>query len=207
MRTVLAFILALSFPPPVHRWVPRFERTYIRMEVGETHSIGVRAIPTNSPPAWKPWIFLVTDPAIAHVDAVMTTPAAMDVLVTGLAPGQAGLYVEGVAVQLAFVTVDVACGSEEAISVATPVVKTIVGKPVTLRAETPIAHRTAFTWYRGRSGDESQPIAGAAGPELTLTPETRGTEYVWVRATTPCSTSTAELRIDAQPPKQRAARR
>ena len=206
-RTALAYVLALGFPPLLFGWTARLSTTYVRVEVGATRNVGVRAIPIGSPlSTFTPWVFVSTDPAIAHVDTTMSTPAPIDVPVTGVGPGTAGLYVQGKSPAFAFVNIEVVCRAEGPIENATPVVKIIAGKPVTLRVETPIAHRTAFTWYRGRNGDKSQPIGGAAGPELVLTPE-RGTEYVWVLATTPCSTSSAEFRIDVQPSKQRALRR
>jgi hypothetical protein len=204
MRAALAFILALAYTPT---WSPVFNRTYFRVKVGETRTVQAAPLQMGYPERgpWTDWIFRSTRPAIAHVEGEMLRPVAIEIAVTGIAPGEAGIFIESYSRDRTWVTIDVVCGDEELLN-ATPVVKTLAGRPATLRVETPDADRTAFTWYRGRIDNVSQPIANA-GPELVLTPETRGTEYYWVRATTTCSRQSAEFVVEAQAPKQRSARR
>lgn len=209
MRRALLLLAMVSLATTAAAaWYPEFNPTYVRVEVGETRWVRVRAIWTGLMIVpWSNWFFDSTDPRIAHIDDVMVQSGVKDIAITGVAPGEAGLFVHGYASNRPRVAVDVVCGVETTIENATPEVRTIAGKPATLRVETPIAHRTAFTWYRGRNGDTSQPIVGATGPQATLTPQGQGTEYAWVLATTPCSRSAAEFRIDALTPKQRASRR
>jgi alpha-tubulin suppressor-like RCC1 family protein len=57
-----------------------------------------------------------------------------------------------------------------------------------------------YQWFRGQSGDTSQPVAGATG-RLLVTPALRETASFWVRATNPLGTadSTAALVTVTQP--------
>lgn len=206
-RTLLLLVLVSVATTAAGAWYPVFDPTYVRVEVGETRWVRVRTVWTGIMIVpWSNWYFGSTHPLIAHIDDVMVNSGTKDIAITGVAPGEAGLYLHGYALNRPYVAVDVVCGVETAIANATPEVKTVPGKGVTLRVETPIADRTAFTWYRGRAGDLSRPLAGE-GPQLTWVPPTHGRHQVWVRATTPCSTSTAEFVIDALAPRQRAARR
>ena len=204
MRVALAFILALAYTPT---WSPVFNRTYFRVRVGETRTVQAAPLQMGYPERgpWTNWIFRSTKPAVARVEGEMLRPVPIEIAVTGIAPGEAGIFIESYSAARRWVTIDVYCG-DEALLNPTPEVKTPVGKPAALRVETPDADRTAYTWYRGRLDDVSQPIANA-GPELTVTPQARGREYYWVRATTTCSRQSAEFVVEAQAPKQRAARR
>jgi hypothetical protein len=63
-----------------------------------------------------------------------------------------------------------------------------------------------YQWYRGRAGDVTHPL-DATGAEFTFTPDAYGPAYVWVAATTVCSSSTAEFRVDVPLVRRRAVRR
>src|SRR5207248_1938087 len=104
-----------------------------------------------------------------------------------------------------WVTIHVICGAEAPIRPAAPVVIARLGQRVTLVVVSDIANRAQFTWYRGREGDRSQPLA-ATGPQIELTATSYGTQYVWVAATTPCSASSAEFQTEVVPPRLRAVR-
>jgi hypothetical protein len=134
---------------------------------------------------------------------VLTNPNRRFIPVTGVAPGTAILTIRNE--EYMSTTIDIFCGHEDPIHAAEPRVVGNIGRPVTLEAVTPIAHRTTFAWYRGRQGDPSSPIS-ASGPELSYTPSA-GTQYVWVLATTPCSSSMAEFRVDGHPARRRTVRR
>lgn len=206
-RALLALVLLSMATTAAAAWYPVFDPTYVRVEVGETRWVRVRTVWTGTMIVpWSNWYFGSTHPLVAHIDDVMVSSATKDIAVTGVAPGEAGLFLHGYALNRPYVAVDVVCGVEPAIANATPEVRTVAGRAVTLRVETPIAHRTAFAWYRGENGDTSRPLAGE-GPQLTWAPPTHGKHQVWVRATTPCSTSAAGFVVEALPPRQRAARR
>lgn len=207
MRSLLA---ALLFATSAYAggWSVDASPTSLRVQVGSTGTVRIYArwsgLTVYYP--WSPWRVFSTRQSIAAAEWVVPTPSTyVYVPVTGIAPGRASLYVDGTAISGGYVDVEVFCGVEEPVVNATPVTATRFGLPVTLRVESPISGRSTFTWYRGRTGDTSSPLPGS-GPSLELTPHEGGTSYVWVLATTTCSSSTAEFRIDATPPKRRSAR-
>jgi hypothetical protein len=180
----------------------------LRVEVGSTATVRIYArwsgITVYYP--WSAWRVFSTRPSVAAAEAHVPNPSTyVYVTVVGIAPGKASLYVDGTAISGQYVDIDVVCGEEAPVVNATPVTAARPGVPVTLRVESRMAGRTTFTWYRGRTGDTSSPIT-AAGPWLELTPNASGTNYVWVMATTTCSSSTAEFVVEVPTPKRRSAR-
>lgn len=182
---------------------PILDLTYVRVEVGETRTVTVRSWWSGIwVRPWHDWVFDTTNRSVAIADGVMKSSLPYDVRITGVAPGTAYLTIQSYPGR--FTQIQVACGTEDPIQPAEASVGGTIGEPVTLRAVTPIAHRTTFAWYHGRVGDLASPLAGS-GPEVELTP-TRATEYAWVLATTPCSASTAEFHVTAHASRRRTAR-
>ena len=203
MKPLLLLVLLISIPPRTPgAWFPHIQPTYLRLEVGETRMAHVRAIWSGVLAVpWKDWVFDTTKRTVAVTSGRMTSSMPYDVSVTGTGPGFTYLKITSFPGEYTFI--EVVCGKEDPIHPAEARVVGAPGKPVTLEAVTPIAHRTTFTWYRGHVGDQSSPIAGS-GPELSFIPQGR-TESVWVLATTPCSSSTAEFLVEV-PVKRRAVR-
>ena len=188
-------------------WTPQMFPRYMRFQVGQTREVevwgtwsGIMAWP------WSDWVIYSTNPNIVSApETVMTSPnQTRFVRVTGVAPGTAKLRIRNYD-KYPVTTIDIFCGKEDPIHAAEAHVVAAIGQPVTLEAITPIAHRTTFTWYRGRQGDSSAPLP-ASGPEISYTPEA-GTQYVWVLAATPCSSSMGEFRVDGRLSKLRTVRR
>lgn len=204
LAAALLLLLALA-PRASAAWLPVRCQNALELKVGETKPARMCVMWSGfSPSPWIDLVFESNNPGVAEARGVMKSSIPIEIPVTAIRPGEAAITQKNLSWPL--VLIFVTCGDEPPIVSATPHVATLVGKPVSLRVETPIAHRTSFAWFYGRTGDRSTPLPGA-GPELAWTPPTRGTHYVWVQATTPCSTTSSELRIDAQAPKQRAARR
>lgn len=201
---LVALVLLASNASAV--WSPQMFPRYMRFRVGETREVEVWGTWSGfSPWPWSDWAIYSTKPNIVSApEIVMTTPSRLFVPVTGVAPGTATLMIRNYD-RYPITTIDIFCGDEDPIRAAEPRVTATIGKPVTLEAVTPIAHRTTFAWYRGRQGDQSSPLS-ALGPEISYAP-VAGTQYVWVLATTPCSSSMAEFRVDGHPSKRRAVRR
>lgn len=205
-----SLFIALLFATSAHAggWSVDASPRSLRVEVGSTETVRIYArwsgITVYYP--WSPWRVFSTRLSVAMAEANVPSPSVyIYVPVTGIAPGKASLYVDGTAISGQYVDIDVVCGEEAPVVNATPVTATRAGVPVTLRVESRMAGRTTFTWYRGRTGDTSLPIA-AAGPSLEFTPHVSGANYVWVMAATPCSSSTAEFMIEVPAPKRRSAR-
>jgi hypothetical protein len=201
---VLVALLALATSASAGGWTPVVEPESVRLEIGETRTVtiwgrwsGWMIVP------WTNWTFDTTDRNIATADGLMTSSQPHQVSITGVAPGKVYLKVSDFTPTYA--TIDVACGVEDPIHAADPLVVATVGRPVTLKAITPIAHRTSFTWYLGRMSDQSSPL-NASGSELSFTP-IAGTQYVWVVARTVCSFSLAEFRVEGRSARQRTVRR
>jgi hypothetical protein len=206
-RRVLALLALLTAAVSASAaWHPVFDTTVVRVEVGQSRTVGVSAMWTGLwVVPWTPWEFQSSAPPIAAVSGRMDSSTPGLALVTGISPGNAAIRVSPYN-NYDYVLINVVCGNEDPIQPAIAEVDAIVGKPVALKAETPIAHRTAFAWYHGRVGDTSQPL-DAVSAEATLVPQTPGVHYAWVMARTPCSSSTAEFRIEVRAAKQRAVRR
>jgi hypothetical protein len=208
MKRALALVaLVLLASNASAAWWPQMFPRYMRFQVGQTQEVevwgtwsGIMAWP------WSDWVIYSTNRNIVSAPpTVMTSPSQrIFVRVTGVAPGTATLMIRNYD-KYPTTTIDIFCGDEDPIHAAEPRIAATIGKPVTLEAVTPIAHRTTFAWYRGRQGDQSSPLS-ASGPEISYAP-VAGTQYVWVLATTPCSSSMAEFRVDGHPSKRRSVRR
>jgi PKD domain len=205
MRKWLVILLIFAAMPAAAAWYPKMETGAVRIQVGETTTVRVVPVWTGIwLVPWHPWVFDSTNPAVARVEGRMDTSWPGEMRITGVRPGRANGVIQGWT-DFYRVEVTVVCASEVPVQAA-PVQQTVkAGESVVLQAQTPIASRTTFTWYRGRVGDQSSPLA-QSGPEITLVAEKPGTQYAWVLATTACSSSTAEFTIDAVVPRRRSAR-
>jgi len=105
-----------------------------------------------------------------------------------------------------YATVEVTCGYIEPLRALTPEIIAKRGEPVKLSVTTINEPGRVLTWYAGRVGDTSHPLA-ANSFDLEITPPGAGTHYVWASAKSPCASSTAEFRIDVLSPRRRAAGR
>lgn len=206
MRRSLAALLLLSLASTASAaWYPRLETGALRLEVGESATVGVTAVWTGIwIVPWSPWVFESTNPRVALVSGEMPDSRPGQMRITALEPGTANAVIRGWT-DFYRVELTVVCGQEERVTAASPYVETRIGTAVSLRAVTPIANRTTFAWYHGRTGDMTYPIH-QAGPEIVYVTDDPGLHSVWVMATTPCSTSTTEFVIDAKPPKRRSSR-
>lgn len=204
-----ALVLAASFvfaTAASAAWYPSIDPTYVRVEVGQTKTATVRAIWTGIwVIPWTPWVFVSSNPSVAQVAGRMDNSLPGTMYITGVKPGNALATIDGWT-SFYSVDIDVVCGREDPIQAALPQQHTLINVPVALRALTPIANRTSFTWYHGHIGDLSHPINGS-GFEIPYVTNDVGAHYAWVLATTPCSQSMAEFRIDAHAPKRRLVRR
>ena len=186
-------------------WYPKLDGNLVRMEVGETVKIRVSAVWTGLwLVPWTPWIFESSRPDVIQVEGAMFNSQPADMRITALRPGEAKGMIRPWSTFYS-VDVTVVCGNESPVQAAEPRQTTKIGEAVALRALTPIAARTTFTWYHGQVGDLSAPIAGS-GPEIAFATNDAGPHYAWVLATTPCSSSTAQFTIDAVSPRRRTAR-
>lgn len=144
-----------------------------------------------------PWDLRTADPSIAvahrfpddHFDIRGVSPG-----ITGIPRSTGGYHVR----------IKVVCGAEAPVTAEQPRIKTRAGETVQLRAVTEIADRTTFQWYEGHSGDTSHPIA-TGGAELPYTASAAAKQYVWVLATTACTSSAAEFELEIAPSRRRAA--
>lgn len=207
MKRAALLTLALLALPAFATWHPVFSPRSVSVAVGDTEIVFADADWSGfSVPVWSNWHIYSSDPAVAAADVIMvTSEPPTPVPVTGIAPGTTSLSLNGDG--RAWVSIEVYCRlPEPAVQAGTPVARVHIGDDVDLVAVSSIAHRSVFTWYEGRIGDTSRPLS-ATGSVFTFTPKKRGAQYVWVRATTPCSTSNAEFRIEAEIPKRRAVRK
>jgi hypothetical protein len=156
-----------------------------------------------------PWhVTFGADGAVAFAEGVLASPKIeADVRITGRAPGTTPLVSPAIGGgRWPLATIHVYCKPEAPVTpVAERIVTTAPERPLTLAVIAMPLPEKAFTWYRGRAGDTSQPIP-AVGPELRFVPETYGTHFVWVSAASACSASMAEFRIDAVRLRRRASR-
>lgn len=212
-RRVLAFVPLLVLASPAWAfWRPHFVPDLVKVEVGKTETVMVHADwPSGISLYSYHWKFVSEDPSIAVVEGEreFLWPEKIsrggEMRITGVRPGQILGYVDGIPPEQSAMYIWVVCGAEDPIQAAAPEQIAATREPIALRALTPIANRTTFTWYLGRTGDTSRPIS-ASGPEIAFVTNDIGTHYAWVLATTPCSSSSAEFRIDAHAPRRRAVR-
>ncbi len=211
MRRALLPLLLLGMAPAALAgyMTPQFERTQVRVAVGESVKVRVKAVYVYFaflPTDFSPWDFESGNRRVAAVSGSMVPdPGAMTTMtITGRSPGKTVAKVKP-ADGNNVVQVTVYCPDEPPVQPAEAHQRTKLGETVTLRAVTQFASRTTFTWYRGPAGDMSSPIA-AGGPEIPFTAGETGLHHVWVMATTACSTTTAQFAVEAFVPKRRTAR-
>lgn len=208
-RTLLLLVIAALAPAALGGYYePRFDRHRVTVHVGETTKVRVTAGYVYFP--WLPsiftrWDFSSGNSSIAQVQGMLDEVDDVGtMLITGRKPGRTHARArpwdsENV------VDVTVVCAAEAPVQAAEPRQATRPGVPVTLRAVTPAAERATFTWYHGRVGEMSAPIANS-GPEVVFASNDHGVQYAWVMATTLCSSSTAQFEIEVTTPRRRSAR-
>lgn len=206
MRKTALFVLAAAIAAPLAAgdWWPDWTPRYMQLMVGEHRTARVLA-------KWSGlvdygngihWSFASDNTYVALGSVDVEDARAHDVDIVAVAPGKA--WIAGVGQR--WVEIDVICGAPEPpVRAAAPVIRARAGEMLTLRALSDIAARSRFTWYLGRDGDTSHPLA-ATGTEIFFVPRTAGTQYLWVNATTPCTASTAEFRIDVSARPRAAGR-
>lgn len=124
--------------------------------------------------------------------------------VMALAPGTAQIMSGG----RVYAAVEVVCSHVEPLRALAPVITAKKGETVKLSVTTPPEPGRVMQWYAGRVGDTTHPLAASGtGADLELTPTNAGTHYVWASANSPCSSSTAEFRIDVLASRRRAVGR
>ncbi|MEO8380080.1 MAG: hypothetical protein ABI779_10495 [Acidobacteriota bacterium] len=196
-------LLLLLTVPASASWHPEVSPTSVRLAVGQTATLrasvwwsGLWVLP------WTDFVFDTADHHVAVASGRMTSSFPIDVTITGIGPGTTVVTVNSI--PPTHTVVEVVCGLEDPVRPAAANVVAPRAEPVTLEVVSSIAHRQTFTWYRGHQGDQSSPIAGS-GPSLTFTPQA-AREFVWVQATTPCSTSAAEFTVDVPLSRRRSVR-
>ncbi len=207
-RTLLLAAASLLLASGALAWVPVFPVNQVVVRSGEQSRVPVKAAWSGLDPTWTEyhWEFFSADESIAIVEGLLQSPAPDGIItVSGVEPGDTTMRL-GRNGDRPWLSIHVICGSEPSVIAAKPVVVALQGQAVSLQAITPLASRTVFQWYFGRMGDTSHPIIDeGAGPELRWIAEAAGTSYVWVEASTVCSGSRTEFRIDAASPRRRSA--
>ena len=211
MRRMLLLLLLAAVAPAAlgGYYAPKLERRKVTVAVGETVRVRVTAVyvPFPSLPSvmFTPWAFESVRPTIAAVHgSLQSVDGVGTMLITGRRQGETFARARPWDDQNV-VDVTVVCPAEAPVQAAEPRQSTRPDVPVTLRAVTSAAAPTTLTWYHGRVGDMSAPIA-ASGPEIAFVSNDHGVQYAWVMATTPCSSSTAQFEIEVTAPKRRVAR-
>lgn len=211
MRHVILFGLAVAVATPLAAgWWPKWNPSEVQLVVGETTTVQVH-------PMWSGianydeninWTFRSDIPSVATASCLVTDTRIHDVRITALTPGAASIRQEtsnGLDA-VAWVRINVVCAPEAPVRAAAPVVRGNVGQAVAIEVVSEIAERTRFTWYLGRKGDRSHPL-DSIGPRMTFISNAYGSQYLWVSATTPCSVSSTEFRVDVASPRRRAVSR
>ena len=176
-----------------------FNKQDVVVEVGQIDRslriIGVLTSLGGDAPNWK---LLSADRSVAVVRQLPDNQFE----IRGVSPGRTGILRSTGGY---YVKIRVICGAEAPVIAEQPLIKARVGETVQLRAVTDIADRTTFQWYEGHSGDTSHPIAMGSA-ELPYRASATAKQYVWVLATTACTSSAAEFEIEVAPSRRRAAR-
>lgn len=206
MRNTLSFVFLLAVASPLAAswyWTP----DDVHLVAGRSTTVTVRFVFTGLLPWPQPseTTFRSDDESVAIANVRIVDKATHEVEIRAVGPGAARIrtYDGGKFGDWAWVHIKVVCEQEAPVSPVFPVLRASIGVPVMIAVDSAWPDRTVFTWYCGRQGDRSQPIA-ASGPAITFTPDTYGTQYVWVSATTSCSESATEVRIDVPPARRRA---
>jgi hypothetical protein len=157
-----------------------------------------------------PWSveFRSSDPSIADAGGLLLSPSTQTAIaVTGHRPGTIMVVSPSVGFgSVALALVHVNCGEEPPIHAVTARQSTALAAPVRLTLSVDVVTDRDYLWFQGRTGDQSRPLAGH-GPAVDFAPDSYGVTTVWVRASTPCSTSTAEFQVDVSAPRSRLVRR
>jgi hypothetical protein len=125
--------------------------------------------------------------------------------VMALAPGTAQIM----AGDKVYATVEVVCTVVQPMQAIAPVITAKKGETLKLSVTTTTEIIRVVQWYAGRTGDTSHPLtaSSANSTDLEITPAEAGTHYVWASAKSPCSSSSAEFRIDVLASRRRAVGR
>ena len=190
-------------------WSPLWQPTDVTLAVGETRIVKVQPIFAGyAEPNPINWTFRTADEQVATAFVRVTGGGNYAVPILGIGPGTTAIRLVMPGGKLDgqdWVKIHVVCGAEAPVAAASQIVSTIAGRPVTLSATSQYPDRTTFAWYAGHVGDVSKPI-DATGPQITLTPNAIGKQYVWVSAITTCSSSAAEFAIDVSSARYRPVR-
>ena len=205
----MLFVLASMIAAPLSAtWWPVWSPLSVQLVTGQRTKVQVQAWWSGLVDYGNGihWSFRTDYPHVATAAIYVSDSAPHDVEIVATGPGYAAIRRENENGSLgqAFVQITVTCGPEPAVRAMAPLLHARAGDAVTLQAYSEIGDRSRFAWYAGRQGDTSHPLA-ATGPQIVIVPRTVGPNFVWVNATTPCSASTAEFRIDV-PARIRAAR-
>lgn len=192
---VLTLTLALLlFATPLHAsWFPVWSQTDVQLYVGERAYLRVT-------PTWSGlvdmggvhWTFTSDNPAVVTGSAQLDYAEAKTFDIVGISPGIAHIRNAG---GFAYVTIRVACGSEDPAVAAVPVVPVELGREVHLAVVSEYENRSTFRWYLGEIGDMSHPL-GSSSPDATFTADSIGTRNIWAEVATVCSTSHVQFRVE-----------
>ena len=193
-------VLLLMFTTPLAAsWWPAWSETNIQMNVGD--KVFVRVTPT-----WSGlvnygngvhWQFASDNPAVATGSVQLESTAPKDFTIVGIGPGVAQIR-DHFAPYWPYVTIRVACAPETPAVAAVPVMRADLGREVRLQVVTQYPTRSTFCWYLGQIGDTSHPL-GDSSAEVTYTPDSFGSQYIWAEAATTCFTSQVQFRVDVYP--------
>ena len=204
LTVLLALFLASTATAQMLQGVS-LQPDHVQLRPGET--VTIRANGKVGCCSKFPWsvAFRTTNPDVATASGLLLSPAmATDVTIVALAPGTTSVVTPAVGNGThALATIDVVCGAPPFLVAETRHLRTEPGRAVTLRVLPPYGQ---LSWYAGRIGDMSRPLAGN-GAEVAFTPTVSGTHFAWTMSVEPCGTATAEFTIDALPGHRRAARR
>jgi hypothetical protein len=182
---------------------PRLYPERLVVKVGETATVNVHIVHVSGLDymMWA-YSFGSSDETVMETSGEFKHPRRRgEIRVEARAPGVANIMAAG----KAWGRVEVVCGEEAPIAAVEPQHTIRRRESVQLSVVSPAAG-SVLQWYDGRVGDTSQPLP-ATGSDYVFTSNVLGAHYVWVLATTPCSTSTAEFRVDVTQPRRRAVGR
>ena len=201
---VLLLISSLAAASALAYEEPRLTPEYLVINVGETKPVDVRILHLSglNYTMWR-FVFHSSDESVMFTSGEFSHPRWNGTIyVEARAPGVADIIAGG----RSWGRVQVFCTVEEPIAALNPHERISRNGTVRLSVTSTAAGRV-LQWYSGRAGDTSHPLPGTT-PDYLFTASAPGTHYVWASARTPCSTSTAEFRIDVtQQPRRRSVGR
>jgi hypothetical protein len=207
-RPLLLAAAALFITVNASAYIPRFQVSDVYISPGQRIEVPVQAVVSGLDPGFNVWHwdFYSADENVAFVEGFLYNPDRQGtVSITGKEPGDT-YVMAGRNGDWPFLRIHVDCATEPGVIAAKPVSMAIQGQTVVLQAISVVPAQTVFQWYSGRIPVISHPIANAgAGPELDFTAQTPGSNYVWVKATTPCRESVAEFLIDVAQLRRRSS--